>query len=475
MFFQGAPSSKYRTACLENRPELLTTEIAKEVIETITDNEVEEVIEGGEVIEEVELGGEEAEEVSLEYDMTPISDDGDEILEGINLHKVLDKEEGVHVTNEEEDKGFVEDVQVGCNTQNELLLEEGEREMKEVNVEKLEDTKDTLDGRGGDSEKYLDNERIVKEGTNSDASSNDRSSSYMIVILPPGESSSVNTTQGSSSMSQGSEADEEEDEDVVSTDLGYPKTETPSVNTISPGASPLRRVMSGDIPDAAESAVEYEAGDEAVPGNYFVGQKKIIGISSVASSEELSLELDEGIVGDQEGHKGESQDIFPKVSRSFKTSTPLRTDEMRSPIEEAFKTPRRLDEELKVPGRLEDELRLTNSVETGVKTPHNKVAAYLQSLPYPSEKVDTAMDNLCDKSSNGEVEERQVEVFREGLLDRSLDSDPAVSQASGSRTSRQSDLGSLTGRYCLLSTTKFIPYLMDREMCVCVFVRGASL
>merc|ERR1712192_116917 len=81
-------------------------------------------------------------------------------------------------------------------------------------------------------------------------------------------------------------------------------------------------------------------------------------------------------------------------------------------------------------------------------------------------------------------EERKVEVLREGLLDRSLDSDPAVSQASGSRTSRldsdiavsqasglldrsldsdvavsqasgsrtsrtsrQSDLGSLTGRF----------------------------
>merc|ERR1712192_204964 len=61
-------------------------------------------------------------------------------------------------------------------------------------------------------------------------------------------------------------------------------------------------------------------------------------------------------------------------------------------------------------------------------------------------------------------EERKVEVLREGsldrsldsdlavsqasgLLDRSLDSDAAVSQASGSRTSRQSDLGSLTGRF----------------------------
>ena len=54
---------------MENRPELLTTEIAKEVIETNTDNEVEEVIEGGEVREEeVVLGGEEAEEVNLEVD-----------------------------------------------------------------------------------------------------------------------------------------------------------------------------------------------------------------------------------------------------------------------------------------------------------------------------------------------------------------------------------------------------------------------
>ena len=84
-------------------------------------------------------------------------------------------------------------------------------------------------------------------------------------------------------------------------------------------------------------------------------------------------------------------------------------------------------------------------METAARTPHNKVAAYLQSLPPPQGKVDTTMDKL----GNGEVEERKVEVLREGLLDRSLDSDPAVSQASGSRTSRQSDLGSLTGRYRL--------------------------
>merc|ERR1719192_209345 len=90
----------------------------------------------------------------------------------------------------------------------------------------------------------------MQEGGNSDldASSNDRSSSYMIVILPPGETSTNDTTQESSLTSQGSEADE--DEDVVSADLGYPKTETPSVNTGSPGASPLRRAISGDMPDA---------------------------------------------------------------------------------------------------------------------------------------------------------------------------------------------------------------------------------
>ena len=439
MFFQGASTSKYRTACLENRPELLTTEIAKEVIETNTDNEVEEVIEGGEVREEeVVLGGEEAEEVNLEVDMTPLSDDG-EVLEGINLHKVLDKGEVDHGINGEERKVFDESVQGIGHTQDELLLEEGERGMKEVHVEKLGETSNNLEEKGEGSEKSQDSQDGRKEGTNSDASSNDRSSSYMIVILPPGESSSVNTTQGSSSMSQGSEADEEED--VVSADLGYPKTETPSVNTVSPGASPLREAISGDIPDARELA-QYEAGNESVPVNHSVGQKKIIGISSVTSSEELSMELDEGIVGDEDGQKEEERDIFPKVSRSFKTSTPLRTDEIRSPIEEAFKTPRRLDEDLKVPGRLENELRLSSSVETAVRTPHNKVAAYLQSLPHQSGHLDARMD----KRSNEEGEEQKVEVLREGLLDRSLDSDPAVSQASGSRTSRQSDLGSLTGR-----------------------------
>ena len=426
---------------MENRPELLTTEIAKEVIEMNTDNEVEEVIEeGSKVTDEVEPVGEE-EEVDIMSDMTPVSDKG----EGLNLHNVLHKEVGGHAINGEEGMGFDEDVQVRGNTQNELLLEE--RDTTEVNVGKLEETKDNLEERGEDSEKSQNNEEVGKEGTNSDASSNDRSSSYMIVILPPGESSSVNTTQGSSHVV--SEADEDEDVDVMSSDLGYPKTETPSVNTASPGASPLRRTMSGDLPDAGESVVEYEAGDEAASVNYFDGQKKIIGISSGASSVELSLELDEGIVRDEEGHKAEQAEMFPKVSRSFKTSTPLRTDEMKPPIEEAFKTPQRLDEELKVPGRLlEDDLRLSSSMETAVRTPHNKVAAYLQSLPPPPGKVDTTMDKLS-KGEEEEVEERKVEVLREGLLDRSLDSDPAVSQASGSRTSRQSDLGSLTGRYCL--------------------------
>ena len=428
---------------MENRPELLTTEIAKEVIEFNTDNEVGEVIEeGGKVTDEVEpVGGEEAEEVDIMSDMTPVSDKG----EGINLHNVLHKEVGGHEINGEEGVGVDEDVQVRGNTQNELLLEE--RDRTEVNVGKLEETRDNLEERGEDSEKSQDNEEVGKEGTNSDASSNDRSSSYMIVILPPGESSSVNTTQGSSHVV--SEADEDEDVDVVSSDLGYPKTETPSVNTASPGASPLRRTMSGDLPDAGESVVEYEAGDEAASVNYFDGQKKMIGISSGASSVELSLELDEGIVRDEEGQKAEQAEMFPKVSRSFKTSTPLRTDEMKPPIEEAFQTPQRLDEELKVPGRLlEEDLRLSSSMETAVRTPHNKVAAYLQSLPPPPGKVDTTMDKLS-KGEEEEVEERKVEVLREGLLDRSLDSDPAVSQASGSRTSRQSDLGSLTGRYRL--------------------------
>ena len=424
---------------MENRPELLTTEIAKEVIEAMTHNEADEVIEGGEVREEVELGDE---EVNLEVDMTPLSDDG-EVLEGINLHKVMGKGEVGHGINGGGGKGPDEDVQVRDNTQNELLLEEGERAMKEVYVEKLGETSDNLKEKGEDSEKSQDSQDGRKEGTNSDASSNDRSSSYMIVILPPGESSSVNTTQGSSSMSQGSEADE--DEDVVSADLGYPKTETPSVNTVSPGASPLRAALSGDIPDAGDLA-EYEAGNEVVPVNHFVGQKKIIGISSVTSSEELSMELDEGIVGDEDGQKEEERDIFPKISRSFKTSTPLRTDDIRSPMEEAFKTPRRLDEDLKVPqGGIENELRLSSSVETAVRTPHNKVEAYLQSLPPQS----VHLDSRADKSSNGDGEGGKLEVLREGLLDRSLDSDPAVSQASGSRTSRQSDLGSLTGRYCL--------------------------
>jgi hypothetical protein len=173
---------------LENRPELLTTEIAKGVIEMNTDNEGEEVIEGGKVTEEVEL-------VAEEVDMTPpLSNKG----EGINLHNVLHKEVGGHAINVEEGMGFDEDVQVRSNTQNELLLEEREKDTTEINVEKLEETRDNLEERGEDSEKSQDNEEVKKEETNSDASSNDRSSSYMIVILPPGESSSVNTTQGSS-------------------------------------------------------------------------------------------------------------------------------------------------------------------------------------------------------------------------------------------------------------------------------------
>merc|ERR1711974_466376 len=97
-------------------PELLTAEIAKEVIETITDNEVEEVIVGGEVIEEVELEREEVEEVNLEVDMTPTSDEGDgEILEGINLHN----EEVGDGINVEEGEGFNENFHVGGNAQNE--------------------------------------------------------------------------------------------------------------------------------------------------------------------------------------------------------------------------------------------------------------------------------------------------------------------------------------------------------------------
>jgi len=175
--------------------------------------------------------------------------------------------------------------------------------------------------------------------------------------------------------------------------------------------------MSGDTdtPDAGESIPDYEAGGEAASVNYSVGQRKIIGISSGASTEELSLELDEGIVGDEEVHKEEQGEMFPKVSRSFKTSTPLRTDEIRPPIEDVFKTPQQPVEERKVPARLlEDELRLSSSVETAARTPHNKVAAYLQSLPPPPGKVDTIIDKLCDKMGNGEGEEGKGSEERSG-------------------------------------------------------------
>ena len=466
---QGAPTSNYRQSCLENRPELLTAEIAKEVVETITDNGVEELIEGDTLL--AEAGDE---EVHMELDMTPTSAEGD-IFEGGKLHKVQDKDEastfcdGINDVEERKESG--DGVQVDCKAQNEQeeeseqrIIQGGNQDESRTNWEEneeggtLEKEEENMGESQGDKEE-------MQEGGNSDhdASSNDRSSSYMIVILPPGETSTNDTTQESSITSQGSEVDE--DEDVVSADLGYPKTETPSVNTGSPGASPLRRAISGDIPDAGELAA-YET----------VDQKKIIGISSMTSSEELSLELDEGIVGDEENNKEEEGDVFPKVSRSFKTSTPLRTDETQSPRETTFKYPLKLEDELKVPGKLEDELRLSsNSVETEVRNPHNKVAAYLQSLPPPSAQMAERIDKLCneggheektvrqvevlredlldrnlasdqDRSSHEEREEQKVDILREGLLDRSLDSDPAVSQASGSRTSRQSDLGSLTGR-----------------------------
>merc|ERR1712192_17378 len=75
-------------------------------------------------------------------------------------------------------------------------------------------------------------------------------------------------------------------------------------------------------------------------------------------------------------------------------------------------------------------------------------------------KVEELREGLLDRSLDSDPAVSQASGSRtsrldsdiavsqaSGLLDRSLDSEPAVSQASGSRTSRQSDLGSLTGRF----------------------------
>merc|ERR1719245_194746 len=117
----------------------------------------------------------------------------------------------------------------------------------------------------------------------------------MIVILPPGPAQSVDTTQESSLVSQSHPSSEaEEEEDQISADLGYPKTDTPSMNTASPSASPLRGANSGDLPDADDRLCEYDAGLKEEAGSDFVNQRKIIGVTSEISSEESSIEHDEG-------------------------------------------------------------------------------------------------------------------------------------------------------------------------------------
>ena len=196
------------------------------------------------------------------------------------------------------------------------------------------------------------------------------------------------------------------------------------------------------LDNADDRLREYDAGLEEEAGSDFVNQRKIIGVTSEVSSEESSIEHDEGIVGDEEAKKDGQGNIFSKVSRSFKTSTPLRPDESAPAKEKLFKVPHKLEKDL---GQIKDEPRLSNSVGN----PLSKVAAYLETLPPPSGRVDTIIDKLSSQTSKDDVgeEEKTAEVLREGFLDQSFDSEVAVSQASGSKTSRQSDLGSLTGRY----------------------------
>ena len=210
---------------------------------------------------------------------------------------------------------------------------------------------------------------------------------------------------------------------------------------IKVGPDIIVRGLAGDLPDADDRLCEYDAGLREEAGSDYVNERKIIGISSEVSSEESSIEHDEGIVGDEETKKDGQGNIFSKVSRSFKTSTPLRPDESAPAKEKLFKVPHKLEKDL---GQIKDEPRLSNSVGN----PLSKVAAYLETLPPPSGREGNIIDKLSSQSSKDDVgEEKTAEVLREGLLDQSFESEAAVSQASGSKTSRQSDLGSLTGRY----------------------------
>ena len=424
---------------MESRPELLTTELAKEVEEESL----------GEVLTTYGEGraGAEAEEVNQEVDITTSSDDGDS-LEKANLHHVLDKEcEDTKCCDQKSDDGkhSEADIQDGYNYHNQ---EEGLKSPIDINNDSIETRRcnkgESFENTGVNNfEKTQDtSEGTLEKTIEDDSCNNTNSSSYMIVILPPGPAQSVDTTQESSLVSQSHPSSEAEEEDQISADLGYPKTDTPSMNTASPNASPLRGAISGDLPDADDRLLEYEAGLEEEAGSDYVNQRKIIGVSSEISSEESSIEHDEGIVGDEEVKKDGQGNIFSKVSRSFKTSTPLRPDESAPAKEKLFKVPHKLEKDL---GQIKDEPRLNNRVGN----PLSKVAAYLETLPPPSGREGNIIDKLSSQSSKDDdvEEEKTAEVLREGVLDQSFDSEAAVSQASGSKTSRQSDLGSLTGRY----------------------------
>merc|ERR1712013_280121 len=177
----------------------------------------------------------------------------------------------------------------------------------------------------------------------------------------------------------------EEEEDQISADLGYPKTDTPS-------ASPLRGALSGDLPDADDRLREYDAGLEEEAGSDYVNQRKIIGVTSEVSSEESSIEHDEGIVGDEEAKKDGQGNIFSKVSRSFKTSTPLRPDESAPAKEKLFKVPHKLEKDL---GQIKDEPRLS------------KVAAYLETLPPPSGREGNIIHKISSQSSKDDDVEKE--------------------------------------------------------------------
>ena len=386
----------------------------------------------------------EAEEVNQEVDITTTSDDGDSLGRANSLH-VLDKEceDTKSCDHSDEGKHSDGDIQDGYNDHN----QEGLKSLSDINNGSTEARRcnkgESIENTGVNNfEKPQDtSEGTLEKTIEDDSCNNTNSSSYMIVILPPGPAQSVDTTQESSLVSQSHPSSEaEEEEDQISADLGYPKTDTPSMNTVSPSASPLRGAISGDLPDA-DDRLEYDAGLEEEAGSDYVNQRKIIGVTSEVSSEESSIEHDEGIVGDEEVKKDGQGNIFSKVSRSFKTSTPLRPDESAPAKEKLFKVPHKLEKDL---GQIKDEPRLNNRVGN----PLSKVAAYLETLPPPSGREGNIIDKLSSQSSKDDVkeEEKTAEVLREGLLDQSFDSEAAVSQASGSKTSRQSDLGSLTGR-----------------------------